>query len=85
VLLLLNDLVIGSNWTGPSSSRQEAPQTPPRSDQVHAETGQTIIDDDNSDCGGSQSKTQTEYTGANLYKEHLTSVHGFTRGPNMWR
>jgi ribosomal RNA-processing protein 12 len=30
----LNDLVIGSNWTGPSSSSQEAPQTRARSDQV---------------------------------------------------
>jgi hypothetical protein len=30
----LNDLVIGFNWTGPSSSSQEAPQTRPRSDQV---------------------------------------------------
>ena len=39
-----------------------------------------IIDDDdnNSDEGASKA----EYVGADLYKEGLTSVHGFTRGPN---
>ena len=37
-----------------------------------------IIDDDNSDEGVSKS----EYIGPDLYKEGLTSVNGFTRGPN---
>ena len=41
-----------------------------------------IIDDDNSDEGVSQSKPKSEYSDANLYKESLTSVNGFTRGPN---
>jgi ribosomal RNA-processing protein 12 len=41
-----------------------------------------IIDDDSPDKGASQSKTQVEYTDASLCKESLTSVNGFTRGPN---
>lgn len=41
-----------------------------------------IIDEDNADEGVSQSKSKSEYSDANLYKESLTSVNGFTRGPN---
>lgn len=37
-----------------------------------------IIDDDNSNEGVPKS----EHIGADLYKEGLTSVNGFTRGPN---
>ena len=41
-----------------------------------------IIDGNNSDEDVSQSKAKSEYSDGNLYKESLTSVNGFTRGPN---
>jgi hypothetical protein len=41
-----------------------------------------IIDCDNSDEEVSQLKPKPEYMDADLYKESLTSVHGFTRGPS---
>jgi len=42
-----------------------------------------IIDGDHSDEEGRQkSKLKPECMDGNLYKEGLTSVHGFTRGPN---
>jgi len=41
-----------------------------------------VIDNDNSDADVSQSKPKPEHVDANLYKESLTSVNGFTRGPN---
>jgi len=41
-----------------------------------------IIDDDNSDSGVSHLNSKPEYLDANLYKESLTSVDGFTRGSN---
>jgi len=42
-----------------------------------------IIDGDHSDEEVPQkSKLKAEYMDDDLYKEGLTSVHGFTRGPN---
>jgi len=41
-----------------------------------------IIDDDNSDSCAPQSKSKPEYIDANLYKESLTSIDGFSRGLN---
>jgi len=42
-----------------------------------------IIDGDHSDEEVPQkSKLKPEYMDDDLYKEGLTSVHGFTRGPN---
>jgi ribosomal RNA-processing protein 12 len=38
-----------------------------------------IIDDDNSDSDAPHLKSKAEYIDANLYKESLTSVDGFTR------
>lgn len=50
--------------------------------KMHSETGRMIIDVDNSDSDVPHSKSKPEYADANLYKESLTSVDGFTRGPN---
>ena len=44
-----------------------------------------IIDEDSdsdANAGAAQSKSQPKYMDANLYKESLTSIDGFTRGPN---
>jgi len=72
------NLSLDLTWTAPSSSSQEASRF-----KTDAETGQMIIDGDNSDQEGPQkSNLKPEYTDGNLYKEGLTSVHGFTRSPN---
>jgi len=74
----LNDLSLDLTWTSPSSSSQEASRF-----KTDAETGRVIIDGDNSDEDVPQkSKLKPEYMDDNLSKEGLTSVHGFTRGPN---
>jgi len=70
-------LSLGLTWTPPSSSSQEASRF-----KTDAETGRMIIDGDNSGEEEPQkSKLKPEYTDGNLYKEGLTSVHGFTRDP----
>ena len=49
---------------------------------MDSETGRVIIEDDDSDSDIPRSKSKPEHGNGNLYKESLTSVDGFTRGPN---
>jgi ribosomal RNA-processing protein 12 len=50
--------------------------------KTDADTGRVIIDEDESDSDAPQSKSKPGYVEGDLYKESLTSVDGFTRGPS---
>ena len=45
------------------------------------ETSRMTVDDDNSGSDILHVKSESEYIGAKVYRESLTSIGGFTRGP----
>ena len=50
--------------------------------KTEAETGRMIVDEDNSDSDVPHAKSKSEYIDGNMYRESITSIDGFTRGPS---